>query len=74
MMYIKENGYAFKGNKSVKIVLPFYWKGVYSKRKEFSHLESRFFPLRVDPFHEEFDVEETNRKSQKLSCKTWQKI
>ena len=36
---------------SIKIVLTF-WKGVYSKRKEFAPRRSKFFPFRVDPFSE----------------------
>ena len=38
-------------------VLPFaqtyFYKGVYSKRKEFAPLGSKFFPFRIDCFSEE---------------------
>ena len=27
-----------------------FWKGIYSKRKEFASTGSKFFPFRVDPF------------------------
>ena len=29
-----------------------FWKGVYSKRKEFAPKGSKFFPFRVEPFSE----------------------
>ena len=29
-----------------------FWKGVFSKRKEFAPRGSKFFPFRVDPFSE----------------------
>ena len=44
------NEYIFKGGNFVKIILYFLWKGVYSKRKEFAAIGSKFFPFRVDPF------------------------
>ena len=40
---IKGNGYTFRGDNSVNLVLSPFWKGVYTKRKEFT-------PLRVNPF------------------------
>ena len=49
-IYFKGNAYIFKGNNSVKTVLPSFWKTVYSKRKEFAPLGSKFFPFRVDFF------------------------
>ena len=33
-----------------------FWKGVYSKRKEFAPCGSKFFPFRVDPISEGFGV------------------
>ena len=33
------------------IPVPF-WKGIYSKRKEFVPIVSKFFPFRIDPFSE----------------------
>ena len=38
------------GGNSVKVYFTRFWKGVYSKRKEFALLGSKFFPLRVDFF------------------------
>ena len=35
-----------------KLLSPF-WKGIFSKRKEFAPNGSKFFPFRVDPFSEE---------------------
>ena len=32
-MKLKENWYTFKGGKSVKIILPPFWKGAYYNRK-----------------------------------------
>ena len=39
-----------KGGNYVKMVFAFFWKGVYSKRKEFAPSGSKFFPFRIDPF------------------------
>ena len=50
-------------NKTVKIVLFHFWKGVYSKRKEFAPKGSKFFPFRVDLFLNAFV--QKSRKSQK---------
>ena len=36
----------------VKIILPPFWSGLYSKRKEFAPFGSKFFSFRVDPFSE----------------------
>ena len=58
---IKEKQYIFRGGNSSKIVFLLPEKGstlkgknllprVYSKRKEFAPLGSKFFPFRVDPF------------------------
>ena len=46
------------GGNSAKIILPPFWKGVYSKRKEFAPKGSKFFPFRVDPFQKESDMQE----------------
>ena len=35
------------------------WKVVYSKRKEFAPLGSKFFPFRVDSFSKGLGVQET---------------
>ena len=48
----EKNGYAFKKGNSVDIVLPTFWKGVNSKRKELAPKGSQFFPFRVDPSSE----------------------
>ena len=45
-----ENGYTFMGDNSVKMVLPPFRKGVYSKRKESAPFGSKFFLFRVDHF------------------------
>ena len=39
------NGYAFKGDDSVKLFLPAFWKEIYSKMKEFAPLS------RANSFH-----------------------
>ena len=46
------NGHTFKEDNFVKIVLPPFWKEVYSKREEFTHTGSKLFPFRRDPFSE----------------------
>ena len=46
------NRYNFRGGNSVILFISSFWKGVYTKRKEFSHRGSIFFPFRVDPFLE----------------------
>ena len=51
-LYIKVNWHSFRGNNSFISILPPFWKGVYSKRKEFAPLGSKFFPFWVDPFSE----------------------
>ena len=43
----------FKRGNSFEIVLYPFWKGVYSKRKEFAPRESKFFSFEVDPFSED---------------------
>ena len=52
LIYIKVNGYTFRGGNSVKINFACLQKSkiVYSKRKEFASLGSKFFPFRVDHF------------------------
>ena len=49
----KGTRYTFRGGggNSVKIYFTPFRKGVYSKRKEFAPLGSKFFPLRVDFFY-----------------------
>ena len=69
-------GYVFKASYSVKIVLPPFWKRIYSKRKEIAPLGSNFFPFRVDPFSEGTWCagKQTGSFKSCLPCKTWQKI
>ena len=50
----------------LKIILPPFWKGIHSKRKEFAPLGSKFFPLRVGTFSEG-DYMQERKQSQKLS-------
>ena len=40
------------GAATVKIVLPSFWNGVYSTRKEFAPFGSKFIPCRLDSFSE----------------------
>ena len=47
---LKGTVYAFRVGNFVKVVLPPFLKGVYSKRKEFAPTGSKVFPFRVDPF------------------------
>ena len=49
------------------LVLPPFWTGFYSKRKEFSPIGSKFFPFRVDPISEGIGVLESKQESQKHS-------
>ena len=61
-------GYTFRGGNSVQIILPYSGKGDYSKRIEFAHLGSKFFPFRVDSFFKMgLLCSNANRKSEKLS-------
>ena len=53
-------------NKSFTIILASFWIWVYSKRKEFVPLGSKFFSFRVDPFSEGIGVLRAYWKSQKL--------
>ena len=49
-------------------------KGVYSKRKEFAPLGSKFFPFRVDPFSEGIwyaDMQTESHKNCLLGNKWW---
>ena len=51
-------------------------KGVFSKRKEFAPLGSKFFPFRVDPFSEEalYAGKQTGSHKSCLPCKKKSKI
>ena len=42
----------FQGSNYFRIVLAPFWKGIYSKRKEFASFGSKFFPFRVDSISE----------------------
>ena len=48
----KGTRYILEGSNSVRLVLSPFWKGVYSKRKEFAPKGSKFFPFREDIFSE----------------------
>ena len=54
-LFVKFQGtwYIYKGDNSIKTQcsVPF-WKGVFSIRKEFAPIRSKFFPYRVDLFSE----------------------
>ena len=69
------DGYTFKGDNSVKMILLLVWKGVYSKRKEFAPLGSEFFPFRADPLYSLllFGKQIGSHKSC-LPCNKWSKI
>ena len=58
---IKGNKYNFRGNNSVKFVLYLFWKGVYSKRKEFALHGSKCFYCRF-LLSRELIVRKPNRK------------
>ena len=72
---IKGHWYTFKGDNSVKVVFAPFWKGTYSKRKEFAPIGSKFFPFRVDPFQIGTDVQERKQELTKVVSlvKKWQK-
>ena len=53
-----------------KIFLVPFWKGVYSERKEFAPLWSKFFPFRVDPSEGIWCAE---KQTVCISCKKWWK-
>ena len=57
--HIKGNWYTFGGGISFKIVLCPFWKGVFSKRKEFAPGGSKFFSYRVDTFPKAPGVQES---------------
>ena len=54
LITFKGNGYIFSRGNSVKNILTPFRKGVYSKRKEFAPLGSKFFPFGVDLFQKRF--------------------
>ena len=72
---LKGKWYTLKGGNSFKMGLPLFWNGVYSKRKEFAPLGSKFFPFRVDPFSEEnlCSGKPTGSHKSYLPCKVCQK-
>ena len=43
----KADGYTFR--EDISKLFCVFWKGVYSKRKEFAPKGSKFFPFRIDP-------------------------
>ena len=55
------------GNNSIKNILAVFWKGVYSKRKEFAPFGANSFLLEYTPFRRNLVYREANRKSQKLA-------
>ena len=61
--YHIKNGYTFKVGISFKIVLASFWKGVYSKRKEFAPKGANSFLL---PFSEETCVQESKEEVTKV--------
>ena len=52
-VFIQRNGYTFRGDNFVKIVLPPSEKGSTLKGKNLLPQGNKFFPFRVDPFSEE---------------------
>ena len=66
--HIKEKRYIFRGGNSVKIVMPPFWKGVYSKMQELA-------PIGI-PFQKGLGVQETKPEVTKfcLSCTKLRKI
>ena len=59
----------------IKNVQPFFWKGVYSKRKEFAAKGSKFFPFSIDPILEVTwcAVKQIVNYKSCLPCKIWGK-
>ena len=47
LMALQRSYYAFKGDTFASVAFVPFWKGVYSKRKEFAPHGSKFFPFRV---------------------------
>ena len=45
---VKRNGYTFKGGNSLKIVLPSFWKSVYSKLEKSFFKGSKLFCLNFE--------------------------
>ena len=73
---IKWNGVPFReGTSSFKIVFAYHLKGVYvySKRKEFAPIGSRFFPFRIDISLKAawYGGKETGSHKSCLLCKWW---
>ena len=65
---IKGNRRTFKRDNSVKTGRPPFRKGVYSKKKAFAPLGSKFFPFRIHSFWERtWCAEKEKRRTQKLS-------
>ena len=62
---ILEHRYTFKVSISVKIVFVPFLKGVFSKRKEFAPVGSKFFPFRGDTF-QKYKVWESKQEVTKL--------
>ena len=58
--------YIFKGGNSVNFCFCSVLKWVYSKRKEFASKESKFFPLRTDPFSEGIGEQECKQEVTKV--------
>ena len=53
------NSYTFKGSNYDRNCFPPFWKGVYSKKKEFAPGGSKFFLFNVDPFQKWFGIQES---------------
>ena len=64
---LKGTGNTSRDDNSVKTVFPFFWKGAYSKRKEFAPLGSKYFSLRIHSCHEDLGAQESHQEVTKLS-------
>ena len=76
-LLFKGNGYTFSGKVTYEwIVCISFWKGAYSKRKEFAPKGSKFFPFRVDPFLEgsRCPGKQAGNHKSCLPCQKWQKF
>ena len=64
------NEYTFRESNSI-LDFAASWEGLFSKRKEFAFLESKFMPFSLDAFEKELDVQESKQQVTEFA---WQKI
>ena len=69
MTRVKMNEYTFRESNST-LDFAASWEGLFSKRKEFAFLESKFMPFSLDPFEKGLDVQESKQQVAEVA---WQK-